>query len=171
MTYENGFPFSYLFIRGGMKFKGTDETAAFLAPFAEQIGVKIYEITVKQGKNPELNVIIDKDGGVDLNTCEKFHNAITDALDVFDPTFGEPYTLNISSKGIDWAFKTEDDFKSHIGKRVEVKLNSSVRGKKFYDGILTAFDNKTATLKVDEKTTFTLDMKNIAKMNEYIDFE
>ena len=154
-----------------MKFKPIEETAAFLTPFAEKTGVKIYEITVKQGKNPELNVIIDKDGGVDLDTCEKFHNAVSDALDGFDPTFGAPYTLNVSSKGIDWAFKNDEDFISHIGQRVEVKLNASLRGKKFYDGILTAFDGKTATLKVDAKTTFTLDMKNVAKMNEYIDFE
>lgn len=154
-----------------MKFKSAEETTAFLTPFAEKTGVKIYEIAIKQGKNPELNVIIDKEGGVDLDTCEKFHNAISDALDGFDPTFGEPYTLNVSSKGIDWAFKTEEDFLSHIGERVEVKLKNSVRGKKFYDGVLTAFDQKTATLKVDAKTTFTLDMKNVEKMNEYIDFE
>ena len=153
-----------------MKFKSIEKTAAYLTPFAEKMGVKIYEIAVKQGKNPELNVIIDKDGGVDLDTCEKFHNAIFDALDEFDPTFGLPYTLNVSSKGIDWAFKTDDDFLSHIGERVEVKLNASVRGKKFYDGILTAYDGKTATLKVDGKTTFTLDLKNVVKMNEYIDF-
>lgn len=153
-----------------MKFKPTEETAALLQPFADEIGVKIYEINVKQGKNPELNVIIDKDGGVDLDTCEKFHNLIDGALDSFDPTFGEPYTLNVSSKGIDWAFKTEEDYLSHLGERVEVKLASSIRGKKFYDGILTAYDGKTATLKVDGKTTFTLDLKNVVKMNEYIDF-
>lgn len=154
-----------------MKFKTDAEIKNFLLPFSEKVGVSIYEVNLKQGKNPTLNVVIDKEGGVDLDTCEKFHNAVTDALDGFDPTFGEPYTFNVSSKGIDWAFKTEEDFISHIGQRVEVKLKSSVHGKKFYDGVLTAYDGKTATLKVDAKTTFTLDLKNVAKMNEYIDFE
>lgn len=154
-----------------MKFKPTEEIKEFLLPFAEKTGVKIYDVTVKYGKTPELNVFIDKDGGTDLDACEKFHNAVTDALDEFDPSFGAAYTLNVSSKGIDWAFKTDDDFISHKGKRVEVKLNASVRGKKFYDGILVSYDGKTAVIKVDEKTTFTLDMKNVAKMNEYIEFE
>ena len=84
--------------------------------------------------------------------------------------FGEAYTLNVSSLGIDRPFKTDKDFLSHIGERVEVKLYSSIRGKKFYDGILTGYDKQTITLKVDEKTTFTIEMKNVVKVNEYVDF-
>ncbi|MDY6367450.1 MAG: ribosome maturation factor RimP [Clostridia bacterium] len=153
-----------------MKVKTDEQIAEFLKPFAEELGVSVYEVHFKQGKN-QLEITIDKKGGVDLDTCAAFMEKINEPLDEFDPTLGEPYTLNVSSKGIDWAFKTEQDFLSHIGEKVEVKLVNSVRGKKFYDGILTAYDGKTATLKVDEKTTFTLDMKNVLKMNEYIDFE
>lgn len=153
-----------------MKFKTDEQIAEFLAPFAKELGVSIWEVSFKKGKN-QLDITIDKEGGVDLDTCAAFMEKVNLPLDEFDPTFGEPYTLNVSSKGIDWAFRTEDDFTSHIGQRVEVKLNESVRGKKFYDGILTGYDGKTATLKVNEKTTFTLDMKNVLKMNEYIDFE
>ena len=72
--------------------------------------------------------------------------------------------------GIDRPFKTEKDFLSHIGQRVEVKLYASIRGKKFYDGILTSYDGNSITLKVDEKTTFTIELKNVVKVNEYIDF-
>ena len=128
------------------------------------------EVEVKQGKNPELTIFIDKDGGVDLNACELFHNAILEPIDEFDPTFGQAYRLNVSSLGIDRPFKTDKDFNSHIGKKVEVKLKESIRGKKFYDGTLLAYDGKTVTLKVDEKTTFTIEMKNVVKVNEYVDF-
>ncbi len=154
-----------------MKVKSNEEIAEFLTPFAIETGVKLYRVEFKQGKNPELNVYIDKDGGVDLDTCEKFHNAVTEKLDEFDPTFGLPYTLNVSSKGIDWAFITDEDFISHIGKKVEIKLLNSVKGKKMYDGVLLSYDKKSVTVKVDEKNTFTVDMKNLVKMNEYIDFE
>ena len=54
---------------------------------------------------------------------------------------------------------------------MEVKLYASIRGKKFYDGILTGYDGKAVTLKVDDKTTFTIELKSIVKMNEYIDFQ
>ena len=53
---------------------------------------------------------------------------------------------------------------------MEVKLYASIRGKKFYDGILTSYDGNSITLKVDEKTTFTIELKNVVKVNEYIDF-
>ena len=153
-----------------MKVKSIDEITKLCQEIATPLNIRIVEVEFKQGKNPALTVYIDKDGGMDLDTCEVFHNAIFDPLDTLDPTFGQPYTLNVSSPGADRPFKTEADFLSRIGKKVEVKLYSSVAGKKMYDGILLAYDKKTATLQVDKKTTFTLDMKNVVKMNDYIDF-
>lgn len=154
-----------------MKVKSNVEIQEFLQPIAKEVGVEIVEVEFKLGKNPALTIYIDKDGGVDLDTCEKFHNAIFDPLDELDPSFDQPYTLNVSSLGIDRPFKTDKDFLSHIGCRVEVKLYASIKGKKFYDGILMSYENGQVTLKVDEKNTFTIDLKNIVKMNEYIDFE
>ena len=153
-----------------MKVKSNSEIADFLSGIAEPLGVRVVEVEFKQGKNPALTVYIDKDGGVDLDTCELFHRAIDEPLDELDPTFGAAYTLNVSSLGVDRPFKSDADFNSHIGKRVEVKLYASIRGKKFYDGILSSYDGKQITLKVDEKTTFTIDLKNCVKVNEYIDF-
>ena len=154
-----------------MKVKTNEEITAFLSAIAEEIGVKVYEVNFKQGKSPALEIIIDKEGGVDLDTCANFHNAINEPLDAFDPTYGAPYTLNVSSKGIDWAFKTDEDFISHIGEKVEVKLLSPIRGKKFYDGILEQYDGKNIVLRTDPKTAFTIDLKKTVKVNEYIDFE
>jgi len=154
-----------------MKVKNVHEIIDFCQNYATPLGITVVEVEVKQGKNPELTIFIDKDGGVDLNSCELFHNAILEPIDEFDPTFGQAYRLNVSSLGIDRPFKTDKDFNSHIGERVEVKLKESIRGKKFYDGVLLSYDGKQITLKVDEKTTFTIDLKNTVKVNEYIDFE
>lgn len=153
-----------------MKVKSNAEIAEFLAPIAEGLNLTIVEVEFKQGKNPALTIYIDRDGGVDLDACELFHRAIDAPLDELDPTFGQAYTLNVSSLGIDRPFKTEQDFLSHIGERVEVKLINSIKGKKIYDGILLSYDGKIITLKVDEKNTFTIDLKNTVKVNEYIDF-
>jgi len=154
-----------------MKVKSNQEILEFAQKIASPLGIDCVEVEFKQGKNPELTLYIDKEGGVDLNTCELFHNAINEPLDELDPTFGQPYRLNVSSLGIDRPFKTDKDFISHIGQKVEVKLYSSIKGKKFYDGILMSYDKDKITLKVDEKNTFTIELKNIVKVNEYIDFE
>ncbi len=154
-----------------MKVKSNQEILEFAQNVAKPLGIDCVEVEFKQGKNPELTLYIDKEGGVDLNTCELFHNAINEPLDELDPTFGQPYRLNVSSLGIDRPFKTEKDFISHIGQRVEVKLYASIKGKKFYDGILMSYDKDKITLKVDDKNTFTIELKTIVKVNEYIDFE
>ena len=154
-----------------MKVKSNQEILEFLSKIGEEMGIEVVEVEFKQGKNPALTVFISKDGGVDLDTCELFHRAIDEPLDELDPTFGQAYTLNVSSLGIDRPFKTEKDFLSHIGQMVEVKLYGSIKGKKFYEGILTAYNGENITLKVNEKDTFTIDLKNIVKVNEYIDFK
>lgn len=153
-----------------MKVKSNAEIKEFCQEIANELNLTVADVEFKQGKNPSLTIFIDKEGGVDLDTCELFHRAIDEPIDQLDPTFGAPYTLNVSSLGIDRPFKSDADFNSHIGERVEVKLVNSIKGKKFYDGILTSYDGKVITLKVDEKTTFTIDLKNVVKVNEYIDF-
>ncbi|MBE5749304.1 MAG: ribosome maturation factor RimP [Clostridiales bacterium] len=153
-----------------MKVKTNAEITEFLSKIGEPMGITVVETEFKQGKNPNLTVYIDKEGGIDLDTCEAFHRAIDQPIDELDPTFGLPYTLNVSSLGIDRPFKTDKDFIDHIGKRVEVKLNQSIRGKKFYDGVLNSYDGKVITLKVDQKTTFTIELKNTQKVNEYIEW-
>lgn len=153
-----------------MKVKSNQEIIDFCQPIATELDMQVVEVEFKQGKNPSLTIFIDKVGGIDLDSCEKFHRAIYDPIDELDPTFGQPYTLNVSSLGADRPFKSEQDFNSHIGEKVEVKLVNSIRGKKFYDGVLTSYNGKQITLKVDEKTTFTIELSNCVKVNEYIDF-
>ncbi|MBE5734602.1 MAG: hypothetical protein E7347_06130, partial [Clostridiales bacterium] len=87
------------FYRRVMKIKPLVEIKDFLQEIAIPLGVTVAEVEFKQGKNPTLTVYIDKDGGIDLNTCELFHRAIDAPLDQLDPTFGQAYTLNVSSLG------------------------------------------------------------------------
>ena len=153
-----------------MKVKSNAEILEFLREIVNPLGVSVVEVEFKQGKNPSLTVFINKEGGVDLDTCELVHNAINEPLDQLDPTFGLAYTLNVSSLGVDWPFKTDEHFISHIGKKVEVKLINSIRGKKMLEGELLSYDGKSITLKVDAKNTYTIDLKNTVKVNEYVDF-
>ena len=170
--YENGFAHSHISLirEFFMKVISNQEILEGCAPIAQAVGVELVEVEFKQGKNPSLTLFIDKEGGVDLDDCERFHRAVDQPLDQLDPTYGLPYTLNVSSLGADRPFKTDKDFLSRIGKKVEVKLYNSIRGKKMLDGVLMTYDGKAITLKVDEKNTYTIDLKNTVKVNDYIDF-
>ena len=151
-----------------MKCKPIEEIQAFLTPYAESLGLEIVEVVFKMSRNPELTIFIDKDGGVDLDSCEAFHNLISGPLDEFDP-YPNPYTLNVSSPGLDRPFKTERDFLKNIDKMVEVKLYASISGKKYFEGILKSYDGSNVVIIVG-KQEFTIPLNKISKINQAIIF-
>ena len=153
-----------------MKVKPISEITAVAQKVAEAVGVEVVDVEFKISSNPQLTVFIDTEDGVDLITCERYHNAIDPALDELDPTFGSPYTLNVSSPGLDRAFKTARDFERNIGKKVDVKLFAPLKGKKFFEVELVGYDGNCVMLK-DEKGEFKLEISKIAKINKAITFD
>ncbi len=153
-----------------MKVKSNQEIFDFIKPYADSQNIELVEVEMKPGKNPSLTIYVDTEDGIDLVTLEKFHNLINDPLDEFDPTFNEPYTLNVSSPGLDRPFKTERDFMRHLGEKVEVKLYAPIKGNKFFEGVLTAFDENTVTILIGDKEE-KFEKSRIAKVNVAIEFD
>ncbi len=156
-----------------MNVKPLSELRAFLENIAAPMDIEVVDVEFKQGKSPALTVYIDTAGGVDLDTCEKYHRAIDAPLDEFDPTFGAAYTLNVSSPGLDRPLKTARDFARVQGQKVEIKLYAPYMGKKYFEGVLIAFDENTVTVSVEEKgkaQEYKFTLTQIAKMNRAIEF-
>ena len=122
-----------------MKIVPLKEIETFLQPVAESVGCEIVEVKWND-REKALTVVIDAQGGVDLDLCEAFHRAADPALDELDPTFGAAYTLNCYSPGLDRPFKTERDFLRHVGEKIEVHLYAPYEGAKYHEGTLTAFE-------------------------------
>ena len=159
------------FLYGGyMKFKSIEEIDKSIRPIADEMKIEIVEICPKISKNPSLTIFIDVDGGVDLDTCEKFHNAIDGALDELDPSYGDTYMLNVSSPGIDRPLKTARDFEKKIGKDVEIKLATPLQGKKYLESKLVGYDGNNVILNDGEKD-YKLPLTKIEKINEAIKFD
>lgn len=153
-----------------MKFKSVEEITSALLPVAEEMGIEIVEVEAKVTKTPYITVYIDTESGVDLDTCEKFHNAIDPILDDIDASYGAAYTLNVSSPGLDRPLKTDRDFQKRIGKDVEVKLFAPLKGVKYFECKLVDYDGKNVVLN-DGKEEFKLPLTRIAKINEAIKFD
>ncbi|MBD5632060.1 MAG: ribosome maturation factor RimP [Clostridia bacterium] len=152
-----------------MQIKPLQEIRAFLENIATPMGIEIVDLEWND-REAALTVFIETESGVDLDTCEKFHNAILDPIDELDPTYDKPYTLNVSSPGLDRPFKTQRDFERNLQKEVEVKLFAPLKGKKFLEGVMTGFDENTVTLKTD-KEELKIAKNKIAKINKAIKFE
>ena len=160
---------SILVLRGKMTFKPTAEITAFLTSIAQPMGIEIVDVECND-RAASLTVFIETEKGVDLNTCEAFHNAIMEPIDVLDPSMGAPYTLNVSSPGLDRPFKTARDFERNLGKEVEVKLYAPMKGKKLLEGTLECFDENTITVATRQESV-KLPRNKIAKVNKAIKFD
>lgn len=152
-----------------MDVKPISEIRAFLQNIAEPMGIEIVDVEWNDSQC-SLTVFIETEKGVDLDTCEKFHNAIMEPIDELDPTYDKPYTLNVSSPGLDRPFKTERDFERNMGKEVEIKLYAPLKGKKYLEGFLTAYDKNSVTVKTEAEEQ-KIPLNKIAKINKAIKFE
>ena len=152
-----------------MNVKPLSEIRTFLEKIADPMGIEIVDVEWVD-RSAELTVFIETEGGVDLDTCERFHNAIMEPIDELDPTYNKPYTLNVSSPGLDRPFKTERDFERNLLKEVEIKLYAPLKGKKYLEGVLTAYDENSVTVKMQAEE-IKIAMNKIAKINKAIKFD
>lgn len=152
-----------------MKVLPINEIKEFIQKIADPLEIEVVDVAFKQGANPSLTVYIDKEGGVDLDACESLHRAIDEPLDELNPTFDMPYTLNVSSLGLDWAFKFDRDYIKNIGNEVDVKLYAPLMGKKAFTAKLLEYDKNCITVERDGEI-IKININQIAKITRAIDF-
>lgn len=153
--------------------KTADAVAELVAPIIDSLGMELVEVDFSKTRQGDaLTVFIDKEGGVSLDDCEAVHNAIDAPLDDLDPTDGKPYTLNVSSPGLDRPYKTARDYEKHIGTASEVSLFAPMEklGKKFV-AILENYDAESGDVALDAAgKKITINKKDIALIREHIEF-
>ena len=121
------------------------------APICEEAGVYVYDCEYKkEGADYYLRLFIDKDGGVNIEDCEKVSRAVSDALDREDP-IEEAYIFEVSSPGIDRKLSRDWHFEKAIGSEIELKLFAPIDGKKTISGVLLGYDHSLITLDVEGK--------------------
>jgi ribosome maturation factor RimP len=80
----------------------TERLAAVLSPAVEGFGLDLEAVELtKAGKHSVLRVAVDKDGGVDMDDIADATRAVSTILDEVDLLGKAPYTLEVSSPGID----------------------------------------------------------------------
>jgi len=100
------------------------------------------------GPRSVLRVTIDKAGGVAVADCERVSFAVGTLLDDRDFFGGRPYTLEVSSPGIDRLLKTQRDFARIIGREAVLNLNAAVGGKRVIRGVIAGCEDGTVTIDI-----------------------
>ena len=157
---------SSFIVRSGvsqMKKSIKDTVRELIEPTVNELGYRIWDVLYsKIGADYHLEITIDKDGGIDIDDCEKVHRAIDPIIDEADP-IEDFYYLEVSSPGIERELRTDEHITLSVGQRVEAKLFSAKDGKKSVKGILTSFDGERVTLKENEEDII-LEKNEIAKL-------
>jgi ribosome maturation factor RimP len=79
-----------------------DSLVRLLAPVVEAQGLDLEDVVVTQaGKRRQLRVVVDRDGGISLDTVAAVSTAVAAQLDDSDALGGSPYVLEVTSPGVD----------------------------------------------------------------------
>ena len=109
---------------------------------AEEMNLELVEVTLqKESRGKCLCVYVDKEGGLSLDDCERYHKRLQPMLEDVDYDI-----MEVSSPGADRPVKTRRDFEKHRGELVEVRLFAARDGAKAFRGLLTAMDDATVTI-------------------------
>ncbi len=79
-----------------------DSLLTLLSPVVSAQGLDLEDVTVTPaGKRRLLRVVVDRDGGVGLDTVAAVSTAVAAALDDTDAMGATPYVLEVTSPGVD----------------------------------------------------------------------
>lgn len=98
---------------------------------------------VHRGKT--LEVFVDRDGGINLESCQKTSRAIEAYLDE-SLVLTEEYTLEVSSPGVGAPLRIPRQYKNNIGRTIEVKAYDQK-----IEGTLTSADESQIAVGFVEK--------------------
>lgn len=145
-------------------------TLRITEPIVDELNMEIVDIEyIKEGPHMYLRIYIDKDGGVNLDDCQKVSEQVSEILDEKDP-IQDNYFLEVSSPGIDRPLKNDKDLKRSIGKDVEISLYKAVDGKKKLTGQLLNYDDENIYIKNEDSIESTIERNVISKINLAVNF-
>lgn len=149
--------------------KVTDQVTEFAKPIVEQFGCKVWDVEyVREGSERFLRIYIDKDGGIDIDDCEKIHRAIDPILDEKDP-IAESYHFEVCSAGIERALKRPEDFAQFMGSPILVKLYRPKNGLKEIPCVLRGYEEGKLTVEAG-KETITFEKSEVALVRLRVEF-
>jgi len=102
-----------------------DEVAGLLAPVAASMGMDLEGVRITAaGRRRLLRVVVDADGGVSLDDIALVSRALSAALDDSSVMGEQPYTLEVSSPGVDRPLTERRHWRRAIGRLVVAPLTA-----------------------------------------------
>ncbi len=102
-------------------------------------GLPDVEVLAVELSGPErFTVYIDHSAGVDHALCERVTNLLRGYLD--------RYTVDVSSPGIERPLRTPAHFRNAVGRKVAIRTESAIGGRKRFRGTVASVDTNQLAL-------------------------
>ncbi len=112
-----------------------------LEPGIRSMGFELVGVEYKGGTGGGLlRVYIDSEDGISADDCQKVSYLVSGVLDVKDPIQG-PYTLEVSSPGLDRPLFRPQDFERFAGQLVRVRMSHPIGGQRKFKGRLQGLED------------------------------
>ena len=149
--------------------KITEQVWQFAEPLVRENGCSLWDVEyVREGGEWFLRLYIDKDGGVDIDDCERVSRAVDPVLDEKDP-IPESYRFEVCSAGLERVLKRPSDFERYLGEPILVKLYRPKDGSKEFAGVLQGYQDGDVTVTVG-KNTLTFERSEVALVRLRVEF-
>lgn len=116
------------------------KSVAEITPAVERklaaMGLELYEMKfIPAGRKSALRIYVDKQSGVTIEDCERASKEISVLLDV-EEFSSNPYSLEVSSPGLDRPLTTERDFHRVKGKMVAIEAARPAGQQTRFEGVV-----------------------------------
>ena len=109
-----------------------DNVRDAIAPLLAARDLELYDVEHTGGV---LRVVVDAEGGVDLEALSEATRAVSRLLDELDPIGGR-YTLEVTSPGLERTLRTRAHFARAVGSTVKIRTHPGVEGERRATGEL-----------------------------------
>jgi len=147
-----------------------DRVAGVLRPAVGATGLELEAVELRSvGRRLVLRVLVDSDHGVTLDEVAAASRAVSEALDTSDVLGDEPYTLEVSSPGVDRPLTEPRHWRRSVSRLVAVTLRD---GREVTGRVLEASDTEVE-LEVNAKgriSRTTVALADVAKAVVQVEF-
>ena len=129
------------------------EVEELLQPILLRAELELWDVEfVQEGGSWYLRIFIDKPAGINHEDCVLVSESIDPLLDEKVPV-GRPYTLEVSSPGLERPLKKPADFARYLGELITVTTFSAVAGRKKFTARLTGVNPDGVLVELEGRET------------------
>ena len=144
----------------------TETLLDLLRPPLATSGLDVEAVEISSaGRRRVVRVLVDKDGGVTLDDLADATRVVGDRLDETDALGERPYTLEVTSPGIDRPLTAPRHWRRNVDRLVSFTLSDGVT----VTGRILGADDETARIDVDGQPT-SFGYREITKARIQIEF-